>query len=145
MVKIVKKVETLLLRFLLPPHRKIRHQKHFSSPYFKEEFSLTPFNAIWKTRKINKSWATHWGWTFATWKLFAFFIFVFMLSKIWKKKKKPSMCFNEIIWLLIMDINRLRSRIGHKYTTSKHVSVWWCLYILNNTYANHEAQIIKQH
>ena len=45
-VKIVKKVETLLLTFLLPPHRKIRHQKNFSSPYFEEEFSPTPFNTI---------------------------------------------------------------------------------------------------
>ena len=88
MVKIVKKVETLLFRFLLPPHRKIRHQKNFSSPYFEEEFSLTPFNAIWKTQKINKKLSNTLRLNFCYVKVICFFYLCFYVIKNLKKKPK---------------------------------------------------------
>ena len=67
-----------------------------------------------------------------------------MMWHILKNKQKSKLVFtHEITWLIIMklkmkvkdrshrlDMNRPRSRHGHKY--SKYVSVWWCLYVLSN-------------
>ena len=60
-----------------------------------------------------------------------------------KQTKRKLVFTHEITWLIIMklkmkvkdrshklDMNRPRSRHGHKY--SKYVSVWWCLYVLSN-------------
>ena len=45
-------------------------------------------------------------------------------------------------------INRPRSRQGKNIVNVKGVSVWWCLYVLSNTWATFQAKIckkVKQH
>ena len=51
-------------------------------------------------KKSRKSLATPWGWTFAIWKLFAFFSSIrYILQKCAKTKRVR---LNEIVWLIIM-------------------------------------------
>ena len=41
-------------------------------------------------------------------------------------------------------INEPRSRKERKLVNIKSVLVWWCLYVLSNTYETFEAQFIKK-
>ena len=41
------------------------------------------------------------------------------------------------------DISRSRPRDEYKDSKYKSVSVWWCFYILSNTWATFEAQFTK--
>ena len=72
-------------------------------------------------------------------------------------QKISYVCLNEVTWLTTIkrrlkmknrlnryNINRLRSRHGHKYTKYKYVSVKWWLYVLSNTKATFEAQFMKK-
>ena len=95
-------------------------------------------------KKSSKCWGTRWGWTFVIWKLSTFFNHIIKtIGHILKNKtKKKCVCVHKITRLIITkmkmkiksrsyrkDINRPRSRHGHKQS----VSVWWCLYVLSNT------------
>ena len=81
--------------------------------------------------KFNKRYVTPWGWTFAIWKLFAFFIYVFIKLSVWLPRKKTSkwaysrkyakkqMClFNETISSVTVKMKTIMKNRSHKYYTS---------------------------
>ena len=76
-------------------------------------------------------------------------------QKCAKKQVCLFVCFNEIIWLIIMKVKK-KSR-SYKYDIYLHLdmgshvliniksaSVWWCLYVLSNNQPTLEVQFMKK-
>ena len=89
------------------------------------------------TKKLSKCYATLWGWTFAIWKLFTFYIHVIIQKCVY---------IHEIMRLITMkmrmkmksrshiyDTNRPRPRHGHKYSKYKKcLSMMMLICIMQN-------------
>ena len=77
--------------------------------------------------KPSKSYATPWGWTFAIWKLFAFFIYVSSKNKRrYSKKctKNKCVCFDEVIWLITTKMRLKKKKISHKYDINRPTTMF---------------------
>ena len=70
------------------------------------------------------------------------------------KQNNKFVCVHEIIWLIIAKMKMKMKTGSHIYNInsprSRHlvhirsVSVWWCLYVLRNTWAKFEAQFMRK-